>query len=527
MTTETTTKAKPSQLGMPLVALIVVAAVANLNLAVANVALPDIGTAFVASQTALNLIAIGFSLGLAASVLYHGALGDRYGRKQIMILGVVLAVPASLLAAYSPDEWTLAVARILGGVAAGMAFPTTLALVTALWSGAQRTRAIALWSAIGGGVSALGPLAGGLLLERFWWGSVFLLTVPLAVVALVLGWIFVPSHVEESTEPVDNQGGVLSVVMVGALVIAITFAPTPGATTIVAILFLVALVAAVLFFRRQRRVAHPLYDLTYAKRPIFWVAAVGGMICFGSLMASMFVGQQYLQNVLGLSTAQSGAVPLAAAVGMIGVAGLSARLVERRGSRFALLVGFLFVFLAFAIMLAFWTDTASWEVVLLGYLALGLGIGIAGTPSSHALTAAVPVAKAGMASATADLQRDLGGAIMQSILGALLTAGYAASFATLAASAPQPVSADTLSQLQKSFSSAEAMAAQYPQYSEAITTAARESFLAGANWAYGAGMIAVVVGILLVLWKYPRRDDERRLIAEYAAADPAQQASAA
>ena len=512
---------------MPLVALITVAAVANLNLAVANVALPDIGAAFVASQTALNLIAIGFSLGLAASVLYLGAIGDRYGRKQIMLLGVVLAVPASLVAAYSPNEWTLAAARVFGGVAAGMAFPTTLALVTALWSGNQRTRAIALWSAIGGGVSALGPLAGGLLLERFWWGSVFLITVPLAVIALILGWFFVPSHVGESTEPVDNLGGILSVVMVGSLVIAITFAPTPGATSLVAILFAVAVVAAVLFFRRQRQAANPLYDLTYAKRPIFWVAALGGMICFGSLMACMFVGQQYLQNVLGLPTAQSGAVPLAAAVGMIGVAGLSARLVERRGSRSALLSGFMFVMLACGIMLAFWTETASWEVVLLGYFALGLGIGIAGTPSSHSLTAAVPVAKAGMASATADLQRDLGGAVMQAILGALLTAGYAASFAALAAGAPQPVSADTLSQLQKSFSSAEAMATQYPQYSEAITTAAQESFLAGANWAYAAGMIAVIVGIVLVVWKFPKRDDERRLLAEYAADDPGRQVSAA
>jgi MFS family permease len=172
--------------------LILVAAVANLNLAVANVALPDIGQAFNASQTALDLVAVGYSLGLAASVLYLGALGDRYGRKLMLILGVLLSLPACLLAAYAPSIEVLALARILGGVAAGMAFPTTLALITALWSGPARTKSIALWSALGGAISSLGPLMSGLLLEHFWWGSVFLMTLPLAGVALVMAWKFVP-----------------------------------------------------------------------------------------------------------------------------------------------------------------------------------------------------------------------------------------------------------------------------------------------------------------------------------------------
>ncbi|HZT09878.1 MAG TPA: MFS transporter, partial [Actinomycetota bacterium] len=139
------------------------AAVANLNLAVANVALPDIGKAFDSSQTTLNLIAVGYSLGLAGSVLYLGAVGDRYGRKLLLLLGIGLSIPACLLAAWAPTDSVLIVARIFGGVAAGMAFPTTLALITALWSGAARTKAIALWSALGGAISALGPLLSGLL----------------------------------------------------------------------------------------------------------------------------------------------------------------------------------------------------------------------------------------------------------------------------------------------------------------------------------------------------------------------------
>src|SRR3954454_17719745 len=194
----------PARAGIVLISLILVAAVANLNLAVANVALPDIGKAFDASQTSLNLAAVGYSLGLAASVLYFGALGDRYGRKLMCVSGIVLSVPACLLAAYAPSIGVLVAARLLGGLSAGMAYPTTLALITALWApGEGRTKAIALWSGIGGAIAALGPLCPGLLLEHFDWGSVFVLTLPLAVVAVYMAWRYVPAHVNESLEPVD------------------------------------------------------------------------------------------------------------------------------------------------------------------------------------------------------------------------------------------------------------------------------------------------------------------------------------
>ncbi|MEX0768844.1 MAG: MFS transporter, partial [Microthrixaceae bacterium] len=188
----------PASAKWVLVSLILVAAVANLNLAVANVALPDIGKAFTASQTQLNLVAIGYSLGLAASVIYLGALGDRYGRKLMLVLGIGLSVPACLLAAFAPSIQVLFLARLLGGLSAGMAYPTTLALITALWSGPARTKSIALWSGVGGAISALGPLLAGFLLQYFFWGSVFLVTLPLAVVALLLATRFVPAHVNEA-----------------------------------------------------------------------------------------------------------------------------------------------------------------------------------------------------------------------------------------------------------------------------------------------------------------------------------------
>ncbi len=455
----------PKRAGLVLAALILVAAVANLNLAVANVALPDIGKAFGSGQTTLNLIAVGYSLGLATSVLYLGALGDRYGRKMMLLLGMGLSIPASLLAGFAPSDGVLFVARLLGGVAAGMAFPTTLALITALWSGAARTRSIALWSAIGGAIASLGPLLSGALLEQFDWGSVFLVTLPLAALALFMAWRYVPAHVNEATEPVDNLGGVLSILLVAALVLGINLAPVPGKGALAIGLGIVALAATAAFVIRQRRARSPLYDLEVAGRRIFWVAACAGIIVFGSLMGAMFIGQQFLQNVLDYSTLDSGLAILPAAVLMVIVAPRSAKLVEARGARFTLLVGYVFCLLGFLTMLLLWKDNIEYWKVGLGYALIGIGVGFAGTPASHSLTGSVPVTRAGMASGTADLQRDLGGAIMQSIFGALLTAGYAAAASAAIASSGESakVTENVEGELTKSFSSAADLASQYPR----------------------------------------------------------------
>jgi EmrB/QacA subfamily drug resistance transporter len=514
----------PARGQLVLLALILVAAVANLNLAVANVALPDIGKAFDASQTELDLVAVGYSLGLAASVLWLGALGDRFGRKMMLILGVGLSIPACLVAAWAADIEVLIGARIVGGISAGMAYPTTLALITALWSGPARTRSIALWSALGGAISALGPLTAGWLLGEFWWGSVFLITLPLAVVALVMAFFLVPAHVNETTEPVDNLGGILSVVLIGSIVLAINFAPVPDKGTTVLFLAVLAVLALGAFVLRQRRATSPLYDLHVARRRIFWVAACAGVIVFGSLMGAMFIGQQFLQNVLQYSPLEAGAAILPAVVGMVVVAPRSAKLVESHGARFTLLVGYVSCLLGFLTMLLLWSDHSPYWHVGLGYLFVGVGVGFAGTPASHSLTGSVPVTRAGMASGTADLQRDLGGAIMQSILGALLAAGYATAFAKTIAGNPNgsQISDSIQNQLTKSFSSAANLAEQYPQYAKQIVAAARQSFVDGADWAYAAGVIAILLGATLVFFMFPKKQAEQQLLERYVEEDTAE-----
>src|SRR4051794_34951894 len=514
--------AAPARAGLVLAALIIVAGVANLNLSVANVALPDIGKHFDSSQTTLDLIAVGYSLGLACSVLWLGALGDRYGRKLMLILGTALAIPMSLLAAYAPNDIVLFAARVGGGIAAGMAYPTTLALIAALWSGPGRTKSIALWSALGGAIASLSPLLSGFLLEHFYWGSVFLITLPLAVVAIVMAVWLVPAHVNESTERVDNLGGILSLVLVGALILSINFAPVPNQGTLTIVLAVIALAALAAFYARQRRAANPLYDLDVAARPTFWVAACAGIVVFGSLMGSAFVSQQYLQNVLGYSTLEAGAAFLPAVFCMVLVAPRSAKLVDSRGARFTLLCGYVFLLLAFATMLIVWKEDSSYWEIFIAYALIGVGVGFAGTPASHSLTSSVPVRRAGMASGTADLQRDLGGAIMQSIFGALLTAGYASAAGALIASSGKNVTDATQAELTKSFSSAANTASSYPaSVQENIIAGARTAFLHGDQWAYSAGLLAILLGGVLVYFLFPRKQEEAELLERYRIEDAA------
>ncbi len=517
----------PRRAGLVLVALILGAFVCNVGLSVANIALPDIGRDLNASQTSLTLVAVGCTLGLAMSVLYFGAVGDRYGRKRLLLLGLAITVPASALSAWAPTVELLIAGRLLTGLAAGMAYPTTLALVTALWDeGPARTRSIALWSGVSGGAAVLGPVLAGLLLEDFWWGSVFLIPVPFAIAGLIMVWRLVPPGVHESTEPIDHTGGVISVVMVAALILGIGIISAPGKLAMAITLLVVALLLAVAFTWHEKRAANPLYDLTYAVRRLFWVPAIAGMIIFGSLMGAMFVGQQFMQNVLGYSTLAAGAAVLPAALGMVGVAPLSARLVAARGSRDTMLVGYAFILPAFLVMLITWQQGTGYAWVGLAYLLIGIGAGLALTPAAKSLTGSVPISRVGMSSGTNDLQRDLGGSIMQALLGTLLTIGYATAFASQIAQSPEAgqVSESTQNALTQSYSGAAALAERYPQYQDQIISAARQSFLEGANWAYAAGAIAVALGVLLVWSRFPGAAGEAALLAGYQEQDEAAEA---
>jgi len=521
----------PPRGGLVLAALILGAAVANLNLAVANVALPTIGDDLGSSQTLLNMVAVGFTLGLAASVLYLGALADHHGRRLMLLLGLALSVPAAAAAAWAPTIEVLIGARVVGGMAAGMAYPTTLSLVTALFSGPRRTRAIALWSGIGAGASALGPLFVGLLLERFWWGSAFALTIPFAVVAFALAWWRVPHHAGESDEPVDNLGGILSVVLVGTIVLSLNFAPLPGSLDVTLVLAGIAVAALAGFAVRERRATNPLFDLHVAKRRIFWVAALAGIIAFGSLMGALFIGQQFMQDVLGYSALEAGLAIVPSPIMMIGMSPVAARVIAARGARFTLIVAFALIAIGFLIMLT-WREGIGYPLVGISYAFVGAGIGLGGAPASRSVMSSVPVHRAGMGSAVTDLQRDLGGAVMQSILGALLSIRYSHffvdAFADLPADEAAKLSDETAATIKSSFGGAVNVAKLHPGAdADKLVQAAKQAFTEGSRLAIAAGVAAILVGLVVVVVFFPGRQREDELERGYAREDEAAAAAEA
>ncbi len=503
---------RPPHAGLVLATLILGAIVANINTSISNVALPDIGLALNASNQQLTFITDAYQIAIAATVLYLGAVGDRYGRKKLLLLGAALCIPFSVLSSQMHSSQGLVLAQMATGVAGGMLYPTTLSLITALFSGKAMTRAIALWMGIGAGASVFGPLLGGFLLEHYWWGSVFLVTTPFAAAVFVLALLFVPRRSGEGKAAIDHPGGVLSILMVSSFVITIVLLPQ-GVTPTVIGLFVVAAVTGALFVLRERRAANPLFDLKLAAAPTFWVAFVAGLVTFGALIGAAFIGQQFTQNVLGFEPLKAATMTLAMAVAMIASSPLAARLIHSIGTRLTLAAGLSSIALGFVTIALLWRPGASVVWVLLAYAFLGCGVGLAGTPASRSLTASLPVKRVGMGSASADLTKDLGGAVFQAILGTLLTIAYSQYFVRAFASLPtaqaQKLGTQAAAEISSSYAGARHVAATLPGAdADKLVAAARDAFTDGKTVAIVFALVSTLVGIVLVLWKYPRHAAE-------------------
>lgn len=506
----------PKRAGAILAALILAAVVCKLNIAAGPVALPAIGEVFGSSQAMLNLVSIGAPFGLAMSVLYFGALADRYGRKQVLTIGLILIIVASALSAIAPTIELLILARVFTGLAAGMVFPTTLALITALWAdGSERKSAIALWGAVAGMASIAGAVIAGAILAILPWNASFLSSIPLALIAIVIIVRSVPSHVKESAEPVDHLGGVLSTLGIAALVLSIGFCFIPGGLSVGVSLLIAAVVLLGLFAWRQTRAKNPLYDLKVAKQRMFWAPAVSGFIVFGALSGAVFISVQFMQNVLHYSALQAGLAVLPAALGLLVAAPVAARLLGSKGTRSTMLLGYSLLALAFLTMLLWREDTPYW-LIAIGFILIGGAVSLVSTASSSALTSTAPVDRVGMASGTTDLQNDLGASIMQSLLGAVLASGFATAAATLISdsSRASEVTNDMMLALQSSFASAAHVASQNPDVADNILEGARQALVYGSFSAFLIGAGAVLLGFIIVIFAVPSLAKEREAASD-------------
>ena len=352
----------------------------------------------------------------------------------------------------------------------------------------------------------------------------FLLTLPLAVVALVLAIKLVPAHVNETVDPVDNLGGILSVVLVAGLVLSINFAPVPGKGALALGLAAIALAALVAFYIRQRRARFPLYDLDVAARRTFWVAACAGIIVFGSLMGAMFIGQQFLQNVLDYSPVEAGASILPAVV----VHGdRRAPLGEARGGtrRAVHAAPRLRVLPAWASSPCSCSGRKAPRTGRSGSRTRSSAPASASREHPHRTRSPAPCrsrARAWRRAPPTSSATSAGRSCSRSSARSSPRATRPRSPRTSRAHrTPRTCRQSVENQLTKSFGSAVDTAQQYPQYSKQIIAAAQQSFVDGANWAYTAGIIAIILGAILVWFYFPKVDDEKRMFAEFQEEDSA------
>lgn len=449
------------------------------------------------APTATQILWIGdiYSLAIAGLLVAMGTLADRVGRKRLLLIGSTAFGAASALAAFSPNAETLIAARLLLGIAGATIMPSTLSLIRTLFPDAkERSRAIAVWSAAAGGGAAVGPLVGGVLLEHFWWGSVFLVNVPVVIVLVVAGSMLLPEAKDPDPGRLDLLSVVLSFAAVMPLVWSIKHAASEGIDLLAIGVLLLAVLAGIGFVRRQARLVAdgrgPLLDIGLFRVPAFSGAVLANLIAIFALTGMLFFFSQYLQLVRGFSPLIAGVAELPATVASIVVVAIVGWSVTRFGRGPAIALGLAVTALGMAgIAVAEGADHYVW--LALALVPAGLGVGLAMTLTTDAVVSAVPPAKAGGASAISETAYELGVALGVAVLGSLVTVGYQARVAL-----PAGLPDDVRTAAGDSLASAVARASDRPE----VLDAAREAFVASLQTAC---VVAAVLTALaaVVAWR--------------------------
>ena len=413
-----------------LVVLCVSVLVIVLDNTIVNVALPTLARAksdggIGASVSSLQWVVDAYTLVFAGLLLTAGSLGDRFGRYNALAFGEAVFVVFSAVAAVSNDPAMLIAARALMGAGAAFMMPATLSILTNVFTDPrERGRAIGVWAGVAGVGGGVGPLAGGFLLRHFWWGSVFLVNVPIVAAGLIAGYFFIPNSKDPASPRLDPFGALLSVLGIGTLLWSVIEGPTRGWTsTAIVAGFVAGGVLVGVFLVWERVCTHPMLNTQFFANPRFSVASGAITLTFLALLGTLFLMTQYLQSVRGYSPLQAGAILLPQSVVMLVLAPNSARLVERFGTKLVTGLGLCTVTLALVLMGRYSLSTNLVQVMGVNFV-LGVGMSHVMAPATEAIMGSLPRAKAGVGSAVNDTTRQLGAAIGVALMGSLLSSRY-------------------------------------------------------------------------------------------------------
>ncbi|WP_425859892.1 MFS transporter [Arthrobacter sp. TWP1-1] len=454
---------------------------------VLSFAIPSISLALVPSASELLWIIDVYPLVLAALLVPMGSMADRFGRRRMLLIGSIGFAIVSVFAAFAPNAGALIGYRALLGLFGAMLMPSTLSLIRNLFlHPAQRRTAIAIWAAGFSGGAALGPIVGGFILEHFWWGAVFLMSVPVLVPFLILAPIFVP----ESKDPNPGKIDVVSILLTfGAMVptiFGIKEMAQSGFSVINFALIAVGIVLGVVFVRRQLRRKNPMMDVTLFRNPVFSGSVSANLLSIFALVGFLYFVTQHLQLVVGLSPTHAAYV-LVPGLAITIVSGLlAASLAGRFKPKFLVAGGLLLNATGFLIV---WLNTdGSVLGIIVAFAVLGAGVGMAETISNDLILAAAPPAKAGAASAISETAYEVGSVLGTAILGSVLAAAYRMNVAV-----PAGLAAEDTDAASQTLGGAMDVAAKLPeQQGAALLESAKHAFDSG------QGTVALVsVGLML------------------------------
>ena len=491
----------------------------GLDNTILNVALPTLQDEFDASPSKLQWMVDSYLLVFAGLLLVFGTLGDRFGRKLALQAGVSIFGLASLGALVADSANEVIAVRAAMGVGAALIMPATLSIIANVFSGEERGKAIGIWAAVAAVGIGLGPLTGGLLLEWFDWSSVFMVNVPFALAALLLGIRYVPESRDPRPGSFDLLGAALSTAGFSILVYAIIEAPEHGWTSGLVLGSLAASIALLGFFVWwERRIAEPMLDLGFFRSARFSVGTAAVSTAFFALLGGIFALTQYLQFVHGYSAIEAGAIMSPMALGLMIGAGSSSKAVHKLGISRVVAVGLTGLATLLALTVLWEPDTGA-LLLAAWFFGLALAMGWVMAPATDAVVGAVPAAKSGVASATNTVARMVSGALGVAIIGSLVSSLYSSDVEdSLGALPPQAQEA-----AEGSIGAASAIAAQLPpEASSRLLATTGDAFTS----AMGIGLLvaaALAAATAVVVARYlPAREHatETSEVARVPLADP-------